>query len=159
MVGAGNMTHDMAVNFKLLQSPSNPLKTESESELLYYWQFTSNQFVLATSPLRPTTRISFFELNTCGYSPYVTSSLTRGWVVYNCWWSLPVQSFSGLSPELCRETVTVYCENHTKHTNTLYLSKARTVEPEQQSLLANGSETSFVSRQQLQNKQWDNVHC
>jgi hypothetical protein len=34
---------------------------------------------LAPRPLRPTTRI-FFQLNTCGYSPYVTSPLTRGWV-------------------------------------------------------------------------------
>jgi hypothetical protein len=32
-----------------------------------------------SSPLRLTTR-NFFQLNTCGYSPYVTSSLTRGWV-------------------------------------------------------------------------------
>jgi hypothetical protein len=30
-----------------------------------------------------------------------------------------------------------------------YLLKARTVEPEKQPLLTNGSETSFVSRQQL----------
>jgi hypothetical protein len=30
--------------------------------------------------LRPTTRISIFEMNTCGYSPYVTSSITRGLV-------------------------------------------------------------------------------
>jgi hypothetical protein len=37
-----------------------------------------NQFVLAISPLRLTT--SFFQLNICGYNPYVTSSLTRGWV-------------------------------------------------------------------------------
>jgi hypothetical protein len=36
------------------------------------WQFTANQFVLATS--------SFFRLNTCFRSPYITSSLTRGWV-------------------------------------------------------------------------------
>jgi hypothetical protein len=43
----------------------------SELELLYEWQFTANQFVLAPSPLRPTTSI-FFQLNTCGYSPYVT---------------------------------------------------------------------------------------
>jgi hypothetical protein len=37
MVGAANVTHEMAVNFKLLQSPNKPLKTESESEseLLY----------------------------------------------------------------------------------------------------------------------------
>jgi hypothetical protein len=33
-----------------------------------------------TNPLRPTTRIFIFQLNTCGYSPSVTSSLTRGWV-------------------------------------------------------------------------------
>jgi hypothetical protein len=36
------------------------------------------QSVLATSPWRPTTRLFIFQLNTCGYSPYVTSSLTRG---------------------------------------------------------------------------------
>jgi hypothetical protein len=50
------------------------------SELLYDWRFTANQFVLARSPLRTTTRISIFQLNTCGYSPYVISSLTRGWI-------------------------------------------------------------------------------
>jgi hypothetical protein len=50
-----------------------------ESELLYDWRFTANQFVLAPSPLRLTARI-FFQLNTCDCSPYVTSSLTRGWV-------------------------------------------------------------------------------
>jgi hypothetical protein len=53
---------------------------ESESELLYEWRFNSNHFVLATSPLRPTTRTFIFQLSTCSYSPYVTSSLTRGWV-------------------------------------------------------------------------------
>jgi hypothetical protein len=50
------------------------------TELLYDWRFTVNQFVLATSPLRPTTKIFIFQLNTWGYSPHVTSSLTRGWV-------------------------------------------------------------------------------
>jgi hypothetical protein len=54
--------------------------SESESDLLYDWMFTANQFVLATSPLRPTTGIFIFQVNTCGCSPYVTSSLTRGWV-------------------------------------------------------------------------------
>jgi hypothetical protein len=53
---------------------------ESESELLYGWRFTANQFVLATSPLRLTTSNFIFQLNTCGYIPYVISSLTRGWV-------------------------------------------------------------------------------
>jgi hypothetical protein len=51
----------------------------SESELLYNWLFTSNQFVLAPSRLRLTTRI-FFQLSPCSHNPYVTSSLTKGWV-------------------------------------------------------------------------------
>jgi hypothetical protein len=54
--------------------------SQSESELLYNWRFTINQFVLALSPLRLTARNFFFHLNTSGHSPYVTSSLTRGWV-------------------------------------------------------------------------------
>jgi hypothetical protein len=54
--------------------------SESGSELLYDGRFTANQFVLATSPLRPTIRIFIFQLNTCRRSPYLTSSLTRGWV-------------------------------------------------------------------------------
>jgi hypothetical protein len=56
----------------------NPLKPESESELLYDWRFTANQFVLATSPLRLKTTHLFLQLNPYGHSPYVTSSLTRG---------------------------------------------------------------------------------
>jgi hypothetical protein len=58
----------------------NSQLTGSESELLYDWRFTANQFVLATSPLRLTTSNCIFRLNTYGYSPYVTSSLTRGWI-------------------------------------------------------------------------------
>jgi hypothetical protein len=54
-------------------------ESESESELLYDWWFTANQFVVATIPLRLTTSI-FFHLNPCGHSPYVTFSLMRGWV-------------------------------------------------------------------------------
>jgi hypothetical protein len=52
----------------------------SQSQLLYDWQFTANQFALATSPLRLTSSNYIFQLNICSYSPYVTSSLTRGWV-------------------------------------------------------------------------------
>jgi hypothetical protein len=52
---------------------------KSKSKLLYDWRFTVNQFVLASGPLRLTTRF-FFQLNSCGNSPYVTSSLTRRWV-------------------------------------------------------------------------------
>jgi hypothetical protein len=55
----------------------------SESELLYDCRFTANQFVLTTSPLRLTTSNFIFQLNTCGYNPYVTSSLTRGWVWFS----------------------------------------------------------------------------
>jgi hypothetical protein len=54
-------------------------ESDSESEILYDWRFTANQFVLAKSPLRPTTKFFIFILNTCGYSPYVTSSLRKGW--------------------------------------------------------------------------------
>jgi hypothetical protein len=50
---------------------------ESESEVLYDWRFTANQFFLAMSPLRLTGRFCF-HLNTCGHCPYVTFSLTRG---------------------------------------------------------------------------------
>jgi hypothetical protein len=39
-----------------------------------------NQFDMVTSPMRLTTSNFIFQLNTCGYSPYVTSSLTIGWV-------------------------------------------------------------------------------
>jgi hypothetical protein len=58
----------------------NLLKAESESELLYDWRFTANQFVLERSPLRFTIRDLFLQLNPGGYSPYVASSLKRGWV-------------------------------------------------------------------------------
>jgi hypothetical protein len=53
---------------------------QSQSQLLYDWRFTANQFVLPTSPLRLTNRIFISQLKTCGYSPHVTSSLTRVWV-------------------------------------------------------------------------------
>jgi hypothetical protein len=52
----------------------------SESELLYDRRFTANHFTLATNPLRVTTSNFIFQLNACGYSPYVTFSLTRGWI-------------------------------------------------------------------------------
>jgi hypothetical protein len=35
--------------------------SKSKSKLLYDWRFTANQFVLASSPLRPTTRFFFFS--------------------------------------------------------------------------------------------------
>jgi hypothetical protein len=61
------ITHDFS--FTTTQS-------ESESGLLYDWRFTANQFVLAASPVRLTASNFILQLNTCDYSPYVTSSLT-----------------------------------------------------------------------------------
>jgi hypothetical protein len=55
------------------------ISEDRERLLVYDWPFTANHFVLAPSLLRPTTSI-FFQLNTCGFSPYITFSLTRGWV-------------------------------------------------------------------------------
>jgi hypothetical protein len=57
-----------------------PLIRVRVSELLYDWRFTANHFVLAPSHLRLTAINFFFQLNTWGNSPYVTSSLTIGWV-------------------------------------------------------------------------------
>jgi hypothetical protein len=53
--------------------PANIPQLDCRRELLYEWQFTANQFVLAPSPLRFTTSI-FFQLNTFGYGPYVACS-------------------------------------------------------------------------------------
>jgi hypothetical protein len=55
---------------------------ERQSQLLYDWRVTANQFVLAPSPLRHTARFFSSQLNTCGHSPYITSSLTREWVYH-----------------------------------------------------------------------------
>jgi hypothetical protein len=59
---------------------STARQTKWKSKLPYDWRFTANQFVLASGPLRPTTWHFFFQLKSCGNSPYVTSSLTRRWV-------------------------------------------------------------------------------
>jgi hypothetical protein len=70
-----------------------------KQELFYDSRFTANKFVLTTRPLRLTTSNFIFHLNNCGYSPNITTSMTRdGSVVYNCYWSSTVQSFSGPSP-------------------------------------------------------------
>jgi hypothetical protein len=66
--------HSWTLNSTYSQSQS---ESESESELLYDWWFTANQFVLAPSPLRLTTR-DFFPLNPCINRHYVTSPLKRG---------------------------------------------------------------------------------
>jgi hypothetical protein len=68
-------THGLIV----LPDGSGSLQISLQFHLLYDWRFNANQFALAPSPLRLTAR-DFFQLNTCGHSPYVTSFLTRGWV-------------------------------------------------------------------------------
>jgi hypothetical protein len=68
------------MNKSEVRGRSNRLISESESELLHEWRFTAHQFVLATSPLWLTTSNCIFQLNNCSYSPYVTSSLRRGFV-------------------------------------------------------------------------------
>jgi hypothetical protein len=40
-----------------------------------------------------------------------------------------------------------------------YLLKARTVQPEKQPLLENGSETTSVSRQRPRNSPQNDIHC
>jgi hypothetical protein len=75
-------------------------------------------------PPRPTTGNFIFQLNTCDYSPYVTSSLTRGWVCrLQLLLSSPAQSFSGPSP--AGLMTTFYCLRYetppTWRTRSLYL--------------------------------------
>jgi hypothetical protein len=71
---------------------------ERELELLYDWRFTANQFVWEPSPLRLTTSTSFFNWKIWGYSPYVTSSLTRG-LVYRLQFLLVLASTAILGSE------------------------------------------------------------
>jgi hypothetical protein len=40
---------------------------------------------LGFKPAETHEQYSFFQLNTCGYSPYVTSSVMRGWVCHLQW--------------------------------------------------------------------------
>jgi hypothetical protein len=72
--GLAAISHNLIL-FSL--SSQGSLLIEGKVNLLYDWQFTTNQFVLASSCLRLTTRDFFFQLNPCSPSPYVTSSLTR----------------------------------------------------------------------------------
>jgi hypothetical protein len=59
-------------------------ESESESELLYGWRFTANQFVLATSPLRLTTCNFFFSWTLAVIVLCNILSEERMSVVYNC---------------------------------------------------------------------------
>jgi hypothetical protein len=52
-----------------LTDSSKTSKNQSQS---YGWRFTANQFGLAPSSLRLTSRVSFLQLYRCGHSSYVT---------------------------------------------------------------------------------------
>jgi hypothetical protein len=52
---------------------------DSESELLYNWRVTPISSSWRRAPWDSRPQCSF-QLNTCGHSPFVTSSLTTGWV-------------------------------------------------------------------------------
>jgi hypothetical protein len=94
----------------VLKSGTEFLSTElshSESELLYDWRSTTKQIVLAPNSFILTTNNIFIRLNTCGHRHYVTSSLTTGWVSYNCCWPSRAQLFSGPSP--AKLITTFYC--------------------------------------------------
>jgi hypothetical protein len=60
-------------------APASKPGVDVHSQLLYGWLLTANQFVLAPSHMNSQPEI-FFQLNPCGRSPHVTSSLTRGCV-------------------------------------------------------------------------------
>jgi hypothetical protein len=77
---AQNLYCVLTINFSLMLHHNRISESQSDSELLYDWRFTANQFVLAISPLGLTTSNFIFQLNLYGYSPYVTTSLKRGWV-------------------------------------------------------------------------------
>jgi hypothetical protein len=70
----------------------------------YLLHFTGS-LLLITSPLRLTTSSFIFQPNICDFSPYVTSSLTRGWfVVYNCCWPSPAQALLGSCVRVPRDS-------------------------------------------------------
>jgi hypothetical protein len=56
---------------------TDSLMTTAQSQ--NYFTTGSLPPVLASSPLRPTTKHFFFQINSCVNKPYVTSSLTRRW--------------------------------------------------------------------------------
>jgi hypothetical protein len=66
------------LRYHLLLSPQNAYR-ESESQLFYELAVYRQSVRSGAKPLE-THDHYFFQLNTCCYNPYVTSSLTRGWV-------------------------------------------------------------------------------
>jgi hypothetical protein len=78
------------------------------SKVDWFWTDQSQSYFTTEAPCDSRHSNFIIQLNTCGYSPYVTSSLTRGWV---CRLQLllvsPSQLFSGPSP--AGPTITFSC--------------------------------------------------
>jgi hypothetical protein len=71
------------------------LTSESVVELAIYRQSVR----LGVKPLETQDQHFFFQMNPCGYNPYITILWREDVsVVYNSFWLSPEQSFSGLSP-------------------------------------------------------------
>jgi hypothetical protein len=89
---------------------------KSKSKLLYDWRFAANQFVLAVKPLE-THDHTFFQLNSCGDCPFVTSSLTRRWecLLWLNWYQL--------------QSVVIYTPHGLNIKHSLYCSRSLSTEP------------------------------
>jgi hypothetical protein len=75
------LPHSFQLIYSLTTTPFNTISSELMTALLVRVGVTFRLAVYcqqATWDSRPV--IFFFQLNTCGYSPYVTSPLMRGWI-------------------------------------------------------------------------------
>jgi hypothetical protein len=72
----------MAIPASVLKSCLNggSLPTELSQNQSYFTTGGLPPIRLGDKPLETHDQQFFFQLNTCGYSPYVTSSLMRGWI-------------------------------------------------------------------------------
>jgi hypothetical protein len=70
------------VSYQLLQLATDQLSVRVRVRVRVTLRLAvyRRQFVLATSPFSLWTSNFIFQLNACGYSPYVTFPLKRGWV-------------------------------------------------------------------------------
>jgi hypothetical protein len=103
--------------WRLSQLPMMAANWKSESP--YWWRFTANQFLLASSHLRPKTRI-IFQLNHCGNSPYITSSHEK--------MGLSLMNMLGLSSSVHFAHIACYWKNlpFTLHTHPLLVQALQT---------------------------------
>jgi hypothetical protein len=69
-----DLSYQFLTSHNCNSQPPQPATQKSESNLLYDWRSTANQFVLAPSPLRTTTRDFFFFMK----HPFWTTGPRRG---------------------------------------------------------------------------------